>query len=43
MKRKEPRWHAARGITIPNHDDSAAAVHLLAFLGPTEREASHVA
>jgi hypothetical protein len=40
MKKKEPRWHAARGIKIPGFVDSAAAVLSLASLRPTNREVS---
>lgn len=41
MKKKEPRWHAARGITIPSYNDSAAAVHFLASFRMIMREVSH--
>jgi hypothetical protein len=41
MKKKEPRWHAARGITVPGYTDSAVASHFLASFRMTMREVSH--
>jgi hypothetical protein len=32
MKKKEPRWHAARGIAAPNIYDSTSDAHFLAAL-----------